>query len=171
MDQAVTKLLSMGAVYLALATVIITFFIRRIVETALPSAKKSPPQTTFARWWQSVILYGLPVVTGALLSVGEATAGFSVVEGGNTLGGQIIFGMIVGWFSGFLYKVFRKTLKKKTGIDPVPGPPSVMGSDPPKDSDTADDIPTKKPEDSDPPAEDTKDEKLKDEKPKADKDD
>lgn len=139
MDQAVNKLLSMSSVYLAVAVVIITFLIRRIVETAMPSAKDRPPTTTFGRWWQGVILYALPVCFGSLLAVGDAFMGLNVVEGGKTMGGQVIYGAIVGWFSSFLYKVFRKALKKKTGIDPVPGPASVVPSDPEPEDDGGND--------------------------------
>lgn len=159
MEQAATKLMSMSSVYLAIAVVIITFFIRRIVETALPSARDTDPQTNFGKWWQGVILYALPVGFGALLAVGDAFSGLNVVEGGQTMGGQIIYGGIVGWFSGFLYKVFRKTLRKRTGIDPIPGPASVMAdSDPAPDSEP-DSKPDSEPDvDKAPESEPTKDE-------------
>lgn len=129
MDQAVKQLFTWGSLYLAVAVVIVTFFVRRIVETAIPSAKKkadenSPKvtyETKFARWWNQVILYAIPVVGGGLLAMAATAAHWNLLSV-DTLGGSAIYGAIVGWFSSFLYQVFRRTLKKETGIDPIPGP-------------------------------------------------
>lgn len=141
MDQAANSLLSMESVYLAVAVVIVTFFVRRIVETAVPSAKKAADEndakmtypTAFSRWWNSVILYAIPVVAGAGLAMGAVASGWNILPV-KTLGSAAIVGGIVGWFSSFLYKVFRKVLKQRTGVDPIPGPASVTSpdSDPPE---------------------------------------
>ena len=125
MKQAANQLFSMGSVYLALAVVIITFFARRIVETGVPTANKNhKPETGFGHWWNGVILYAIPVVAGSLLAIAAWKSGTGVLEA-KTTGGAVIHGGTVGWFSSFIYKVFRKYLKQRTGIDPVPGPASV----------------------------------------------
>lgn len=130
MDQAVNQLLSWGSLYLALSVVIFTFLVRRVVETAVPTAKKDhKPETGFGRWWNGVILYAIPVLSGSGLALAETAMGWGWLAP-QSLGGAFLYGGIVGWFSGFLYKVFRKTLKARTGIDPVPGPASVVPSDP-----------------------------------------
>jgi len=142
MDQAVTALLKLESVYLAVAVVIVTFFVRRIVETAVPSAKKKADEnaagityeTSFARWWNSVILYAIPVVAGSGMAMAAVASGWEMLPV-STLGGAAISGGIVGWFSSFLYKVFRKVLKQRTGIDPIPGPASVTNSMPPDKGD------------------------------------
>lgn len=145
MDQAVTQLLTWGSVYLAVAVVIVTFFVRRIVETAVPSAKKKADEneagvtyeTTFARWWNNVILYAVPVLTGSLLALAETALEWGWLAP-QSLSGAFLYGGIVGWFSSFLYKVFRKVLKARTGVDPVPGPSSVTSLPPDKGEDDSD---------------------------------
>lgn len=142
MEHAADFLLQKGALLLGVLVVIITFFIRRVVETALPNLKKkadeNSPQVTylteFARWWNSVILYALPVVTGSALAIVKPD--WFLPESA-TKGDAFLYGMIIGWFSSFLYKVVRKTLKARTGIDPVPGVASVFPSSPPPPDDTS----------------------------------
>lgn len=137
MDQAVKQLFTWGSLYLAVAVVITTFFVRRIVETAWPSVKKKADEnapeptfeTKFARWWNQVILYAIPVIGGAVLAVVARAAHWTLLAP-DTTGGSAIYGGIVGWFSSFLYQVFRRTLKKETGIDPIPGPSDVTTEQP-----------------------------------------
>jgi hypothetical protein len=38
------------------------------------------------------------------------------------LGGRLLFQGGVGWFASFMYKVLRKVILKKTGVDIQPGP-------------------------------------------------
>jgi len=139
MDHAYSQLLDKGSVITAILVVILTFFVRRIVETAVPSAKgKETPkgpvyETRFAVWWNSVILYGIPVVLGSGVAVLGKWVPYLLPAGVTTMGGAILWGAVVGWFSSFLYKVFRKLLKDKTGIDPIPGP--IDPETPSKDGD------------------------------------
>lgn len=133
MDDLVTQLLSYKSLLLGIATFIVVFLIRRIVETAVPSAKKAADAnepgltylTTFARWWNEAILYVLPVVVGAVLGVVLKDWALEGFTKNSTL---MIYGGIVGWFSTVLYKGVAQAIKKKTGID-LPGasvsPPSV----------------------------------------------
>ena len=127
MDQLIAQFWHLGTLYLGIAVVIVTFFVRRIVEQAAPSLKKAAhendPKPTYktklAEWWNGVILYALPVIAGILGAT--VWRSYFCPEG---MDGKdaVMFGTIIGWFSSFLYKVVRKTLKKKTGIDPIPGP-------------------------------------------------
>lgn len=136
MDEVVSSLLSYSSVILSLAVVILTFFIRGVVEVAVPSVKKAADEnspdvtykTSFSEWWNKVILYAIPVVIGATLAV---TVKDLAPQGFVGAGGALIYGAIVGWFSSFLYKVFRKILKARTGLD-LPGSGSVP---PPSDAD------------------------------------
>lgn len=127
MDEAVKLLLSAGALILGLTTFIGTFIVRRIVETAVPSARKQVDAnapgttylTTFSRWWNEVILYALPAVVGGIcgmVNLGEALGS----DTGTSVWGRLFFGAVVGFFSGFIYKVARKLLKKTTGVDLEP---------------------------------------------------
>lgn len=140
MEEVVTSFLSYKSILLTIAVVILTFFIRRIVETAVPSAKKAahendPAKTylnVFAEWWNKVILYAIPVLVGLVLAI---TVKELAPESLKT-GGLSIYGAVVGWFSSFLYKVFRKVVQQKTGLNL----PSASTAPPPgEDEDAADD--------------------------------
>lgn len=124
MDNALDLFLSTGTLILASGIVILTFFIRRIVETAIPSAKKQADEnevgityaTPFAHWWNSVILYAVPVLVGGSIGFLDIPFLFQNVDL-STAGGRAFFGAVTGWFSSFMYKVARKILIKKTGVD------------------------------------------------------
>lgn len=138
MDEAVNHLLTTGAMILGLVTFIGTFLIRRIIETAVPSArKKSDPnapgvtyETGFARWWNEVILYALPAIVGGLVGFLNIEFIFGEVEI-KTVSGRLVFGVVVGFFSGFVYKVVRKILKKTTGVDLAPDRGGSVSPPPP----------------------------------------
>lgn len=140
MDNAVNLLLRQGTVALAVAVFIATFFIRRICEMLWPSlrmqAHENDPRksylTKMAEWWNKVILYAIPPGVGGLAGLLPVPFVFPPVDFG-TVADKVIFGVGVGWFSSFLYKVMRNMLKKTTGVD-LPSDsmrPSVAPSDPP----------------------------------------
>jgi mannose/fructose/N-acetylgalactosamine-specific phosphotransferase system component IIC len=133
MDSAISQFFTPGTAVLALSVVIVTFFLRRIVETALPSVKKQADEndpsitylTLFSRWWNQVFLYAIPVVVGSALGFANVPYLFSIEEL-TTTGSRVLFGGVIGWLSTYLYKVLRMALKSRTGVD-LPGesvPPS-----------------------------------------------
>lgn len=138
MEQAADFLLQKGTLLLGVLVVIITFFIRLVAETAAPSLKKKADEnspeityaTPFARWWNSVILYALPVMIGGGLAMWKIA--WFLPESASRSDG-LLMGIVVGWFSSFMYKVVRKVLKARTGIDPVPGPVSLVPDKPEED--------------------------------------
>lgn len=127
MDQVIAGLLSYHTVILMVAVYIVTFIVRRSVEAAFPFAKKASKETApsrsyltlFAVWWNQVLLYLIPVVVGiGLAFIPEFRAA------GLGLGGTAIYGLLVGWFSSFMYKIFWKTLKARTaGLAGLPEAP------------------------------------------------
>lgn len=127
MNGAVDHILSTGALVLGLAIFIGTFIIRRIVETAFPSAKKKADandpkpsyETAFARWWNEVILYALPSIVGAVLCLANISAISQDVDIKTTTD-RIIFGVVIGFLSGFFYKLIRRMVFKRTGVDLAP---------------------------------------------------
>lgn len=135
MDDVVALLLNAKTIYLAFAVIIVTFFVRRIVETAVPAARKAAdensPMTTypteFSKWWNQVILYAVPVLVGVGLSLTVDELISDLMKQTSSI---VVYGGIVGWSSSFIYKVLRKILKEKTGIE-LPGasiaPPSSEG--------------------------------------------
>ena len=124
MDNAIDLLLRQGTVALAIVVVIGTFFARRIVETAVPSIKQqaheNSPQVTYptklSEWWNKVILYAIPPFFGGLAGMLQIPFVFPP-EQFHTTGGRIIFGIGVGWFSSFIYKVLKNMISKSTGVE------------------------------------------------------
>lgn len=137
MDQAISQFLTAGTAVLALSVVIFTFFIRRSVETAWPSVKKAADEnhpdvtykTTFARWWNQVILYAVPVIVGGGIGLLHVPYLFSVEGIGESTSSRIFFGGVVGWMSSYLYKIVRMTLKQKTGVDIQPSASIMPGAE------------------------------------------
>lgn len=127
MEEITTQILRPGTFAVAVAVVILTFFIRRIVETVWPSLKKAAdanaPELTYltkvSMWWNTVILYAIPVTVGASTSFIAS----DFLHGDITdFGGRLLFQAGVGWFASFMYKILRKVVLQKTGVDIKPGP-------------------------------------------------
>ncbi|MFA5202888.1 MAG: hypothetical protein WC708_00530 [Lentisphaeria bacterium] len=114
-----------GTYILGVGIFIVVFMIRKIVESAWPKLKKqadaNDPKLTYltsmARWWNEVILYLLPVILGSFCGLIKSDFLFAGI---GVKGGKIIFGAVVGWFASFLYKLLRRVIKQKTGVDIIP---------------------------------------------------
>lgn len=138
MENALTNFLGWHTLIFGLMCWILTFLTRRIVETAMPHLKKSADanhgdityKTTFARWWGEVILYILPVAWGSLAA--SVATMYPFPEGLTSLSARLFFGIVVGFFSGFIYKVTKKVVLKKFDIVseeslPKASPPQIAG--------------------------------------------
>lgn len=123
MDEILGQVLNLGTLVLAMTVVIITFFVKRIVETAAPSIKKqadeNSPQATYktqlARWWNEVILHLIPELLGAIIGIfpNEFLYGTTV----KTMSGRMFYGIVTAWFSSSLYKIVRKAIAAKAGVE------------------------------------------------------
>ncbi len=138
MENALTNFLGWHTLIFGLMCWILTFITRRIVETALPHLKKSADanhkdvtyKTTFARWWNEVILYVMPPSWGAL--AGGLASMYPFPDGLTSLSARLFFGVVVGFFSGFIYKIVKKVVLKKFDIVkesdlPEAKPPELAG--------------------------------------------
>lgn len=122
MDDALSQIFRAGTIAVAVGVFVATFFIRRITELLIPSLKKSEDKykTKLSLWWNTVILYAIPVLLGC--SVGFIPSDF--LHGDiKDMGGRLMFQAGVGWFSSFIYKVTRKMILQKAGVD-LRRPPS-----------------------------------------------
>jgi hypothetical protein len=127
-DELFAKLSMFENLVVLLACGVVTFLVRRVVETALPHLTKPEPYpTTFARWWNKVVLYALPVVLGALLFTLFYR---SSVEHTAT---AVLWGAELGFFCGFGFKGFSALLGQRTGVAAkADGGPPVAGDEDPK---------------------------------------
>lgn len=126
----IETLVRTGTFVLGIGVFIATFFTRRIVNTAFPHLKPrardvdaaSMYSTTFARWWNSVILYAVPVVYGGAFGFSQSEYIFGPMK--ESLFVCVMFGCGVGWFASFLYKGIRKALAVKLGVSADALPPA-----------------------------------------------
>lgn len=130
MDEVVSQLLSYKTVILMVAVTIGTFFTRRVVETAAPTLKQVASEmdrapmypNQWAVWWNGVIIYLIPVILGAVLALSVKDL---VVLDFASKSGLAMYGSTCGWFSATGYKILRKVLQARVGVE-LPG-----GTDPP----------------------------------------
>jgi prepilin signal peptidase PulO-like enzyme (type II secretory pathway) len=122
MDNALSSFLGWHTLVFALACWILTFFTRRIAEMARPGLKEN-------RWWTQVILYAIPVFWGG--SSASLATMYPFPEGISSFSARLFFGVVVGFFSGFMYKVVKKVVLKKVGAKeedlPSAAPPKPPG--------------------------------------------
>lgn len=120
MDKAIEQFVNVNSIIYIIAIIATTFFVRRIVETAVPSVTKkadengkgSTYESGFARWWNQVILYLIPVVVGGLIVQIPLLTEIGI----QTFSGKFVYGMSLGWMSGLVYKVFRRAVANKFGV-------------------------------------------------------
>lgn len=134
MEEILSQVLRPGTFAIAVAIVIATFFTKRIAELAYPKLRTSSKgvivgsdkevvrETTYpnklSMWWNEVVLYAIPVLFGALFALSKSDFLYGGID---SFGGKVLFSAGVGWFSSFFYKIFRKLVLKKTGVDIQPG--------------------------------------------------
>lgn len=87
--------------------------VRRVVEVAYPKAKVS-------LWWTDVILPGVPILLGAL--IGLVAKKFPFPAPIAVLSGRLLYGVVAGFLSGWVYRMVRGALKAKSGVE-LPDPP------------------------------------------------
>jgi hypothetical protein len=131
-DIDIIALLTRSGTYvLAMAVFILTWLIRAIVETAWPTLKKRADANAVAvtyltagsRWWNEVVLYIVPVVIGGAFGLMvSSTFLFGDIQEIST---KVTLGGVVGWLASFLYKILRKAIKQKTGVDILPDSPTA----------------------------------------------
>lgn len=122
------------------ACYVLTFLVRRIVETAKPDLKKQADandkkityKTAGARWWNEVILYAIAPVIGVVLAVGLRDTDFFPDQFKSSWTVTLMAGVTVGFLCSLLFKIFKKLLTRAAGVDEADlekpsDPPEVPG--------------------------------------------
>ena len=111
-----------GTYVMAMCVYMLTFFTRRVVERLVPSwnAKGGKRAREYsspaAEWWNTVILYAIPVAWGGAFALSDSEFFFAGLTGE----AKLVFALGIGWLASFLFKLMKKVL---TGlfVAPVPG--------------------------------------------------
>jgi len=84
MEEITSQILRPGTFAIAVAVFIATFFTRRVVEILRPTWKNSkgtaPYTGKMQMWWNSVIIYAVPVVFGMLFSLSKSVWLFGEID-------------------------------------------------------------------------------------------
>jgi hypothetical protein len=136
--QMAQQLFSFKTIFFGLGIGVIIYVIRLVIEGVFPILKKSKitkdgvVKVTYpnrlSEWWNTIILYLIPVVIGAVVGAfAEKTFWPEFVQ--TKLGG-IFYGSITGWASGFIYSVVRKSMSTiiKVNIGDGPEEPKDLSS-------------------------------------------
>lgn len=136
-DIDIIALLTRSGTYtLSLAVFIITWIVRKTVENIWPNLQKQGDAnaakitycTRMSRWWNEVLLYIIPVAIGGLFGLCvNSTFLFGDI---NQMSTKVTLGGVVGWLASFMYKVLRKVVKQRLGVDILPGDAEAVTVDP-----------------------------------------
>ena len=107
MDELVKEFSFWGTMALAVMCYVATFFTRSILTTAMPwlePVKKDGKESYtcgWARWYNKVFLYAIPVTFGLAFAFIPSKFLFGGID---TIGGKMFWGGMLGWFSALIYK-------------------------------------------------------------------
>ena len=102
----------------------LTFITRHIVEAWLPGLKKKADEnapspsylSTASRWWNQVILYALAPGWGVLFAI-KLRDNEGWPSSFKELDAAIMFGIAFGFICGFVFKIFKRVLAMRAGVD------------------------------------------------------
>lgn len=96
--------LSTQTIFLCLGVYMLTFVIRRIVESTQPKVKSN-------RYWREIFVPIAPIANGIILGLVSTLASPDVV--GESVFGRVLYGATCGLFSGWAYGRVRSFLTSK----------------------------------------------------------
>lgn len=121
MDDAFKEFFGPHTLIFAAVCWIGTFFIRRVVEARWPWLRKAAGalegkatySTPTAMWWNQVVLYTIPPALGAVVALlNVITLPVSL----QSTGSRVLFGVVIGFFSGYLFKIFKPLIVRIFGL-------------------------------------------------------
>lgn len=113
MDQALQELFSWFFLFFCLGIAAITFAIRKAVEYFVLDNPKMPGSRS-SKLWNELLLPLAPLVNGILISV--LGTKLPIPEIAQSIGGRILYGLVAGLLSGFVYRILRAMLLSKAGL-------------------------------------------------------
>jgi hypothetical protein len=144
--MSLSSIFTIPTFLLAISINVLMLLIRRVFELAWPTLASHTPKSLAENIWERIALPTLPAVVGAIFcwvippAVDGALTGFSYPAVVTGTASRILYGVGTGFFSTYLYGVFKFLLKKEWNID-LPFPGDSTKPPPPEAVKPADDIP------------------------------
>jgi len=113
MDTVLQALFGWQLLFFCLGIAAVTFVIRKIVEFYILDNPKMPGSRASKAWKELFLPIG-PVIGGALL--GLCAVKYPFPDGISSVSGRVMFGLVAGLLSGFVYRVIKGMLKKTAGV-------------------------------------------------------
>lgn len=139
MDEALATFLGFHTLVFGLGCYILTLLTRRVFELAFPHLKKRAEAmdplpmywSKLSLIWNELVLDFLPMVWGGV--VASLATMYPFPANISSLSGRFFFGIVVGFFSSFVYKIVKKIIFTKIGASseadlPSSSPPPRVGS-------------------------------------------
>jgi len=109
MDPILSILLCWQLIFFGLAIAAIVFVVRTIVEYFQKNKE--------AKLWNKLILPVLPIISGGV--VGRLLKSFPYPDGLTHYWDRVIFGMVAGLLSTFMYRMIKNLMFKKNSSIPI----------------------------------------------------
>jgi hypothetical protein len=120
--------------FFALGCWVVTFIIRKVVETAYPKIKGTPPyETKLQSWWHEVILFAAPALVGVGGALSLKNVEMVIPKMFSSWQGAILYGLVIGFFCSLIYKAFKKMFFSKLGVKDEKELPKATVPKPPGD--------------------------------------
>lgn len=148
MDSILKDFSLLGISSLAVALVVMTALIRKIIELSWPSLVKREVRlddtckvtkytSNWARLYNELFLYLLPYILSAIIALTNTEFIFGTIS--NYIG-RLVFSVLVATFSGIFYKSVKKSIPRLFGLQDDPADdntelslPTTISEIPPKE--------------------------------------
>ena len=114
MDTVIHGFLSLQFLFFCLAIGAVIFVVRQVVEYGMENwwpLKQWNAANKDAKLWRGLILPILPILLGQVGAL--LVKGYPYPEGFSSTGGRVVFGLVAGFTSGLVVRLFRSFLSDK----------------------------------------------------------
>lgn len=105
MEDMIWGFITWQFVFFCLALGAIVYVVRRIAEFIMQATQKE------AKWWREFVLPIFPIILGQTVAL--LIVSYPYPEGFTSAGGRWIFGLVAGFSSGFVVRMYKSLLSTK----------------------------------------------------------
>jgi len=107
MEEMFLGFITWQFLFFCIAIGAIVLFIRRLVEFIMDTAKVNKD----VKWWRDLVLPALPIVLGQGIAL--LVVSYPYPAEFTSIGGRWIFGLVAGFSSGFVVRMYKSLLSGK----------------------------------------------------------